>query len=452
MDITFVIPTMGSDSLLKIISDIKKIKSKSEIIIIDDSGKNLNAKCILDEINEIQIHNKISIQYIKNASNFGPGKSRNIGIEKAQGKYISFVDDDDRLSKETLSTIDINKWNNCDVILTQFHDDTGVFSNHRILSNLELVKNLSSDNIINYFLKLNFYPSQVQPYFFRKDFLIRNNISFPNTWMGEDLAFNTCVFQIAKKFFIFNKPYYFYSTRENSLKSSRGAERALDLIEDSIFIENLISNRSKNNSSEITKIFTSEVKSFLFFLIIIRVIGGYKETENNLWNKNIINLINLRCLKYGSSVNINSMLEAFFELFSKSVRILSFADIYNAIESKFFKQINPYLQNIDNIFIYCYGPFGRSIHKLFSKNIKIDLFYIDDSNRFTHKQRKEEGILKLSDLGNLHKKKSLILVCNPQKRVELSILNNITQYIKLNNLTGLVTLGMIKYIDALLID
>ncbi len=158
MDITFVIPTMGSDSLLKIISDIKKIKTKSEIIIIDDSGKNLNAKRILDEINEIQIHNKISIQYIKNASNFGPGKSRNIGIEKAQGKYISFVDDDDRLAKETLSTIDINKWNNCDVILTQFHDDTGVFSNHHILSNLELLTQLSSENIINYFLKLNFYP------------------------------------------------------------------------------------------------------------------------------------------------------------------------------------------------------------------------------------------------------------------------------------------------------
>ena len=441
---------MGSDSLLKIISDIKKIKSESEIIIIDDSGRNLNAKRILDEINVIQIQNKISIQYIKNVSNFGPGKSRNIGIEKAQGKYISFVDDDDRLSKETLSTIDINKWNNCDVILTQFHDDTGVFSNHHILSNLELLTQLSSENIINYFLKLNFYPSQVQPYFFKKDFLTKNDIFFPNTWMGEDLAFNTCVFQIAKTFFVFNKPYYFYSTRENSLKSSRGAERALDLIEDFIFIENFIS--SRNNSSEIANIFSSEVKSFLFFLIIIRVIGGYKETENNLWNKNIINLINSRCLKYGSSVNINSKLEAFFELFSKSVQTLSFADIYNAIELKFFKQINPFLKNIDKIFIYCYGPFGRSIHKLFAKNKNIDLFYIDDSNRFTEKQRKEEGILKLSDLGNLHEEKYLILVCNPQKRVEMSIINNVNQYIKLNNLTGLMTLGMIKYIDALLID
>jgi hypothetical protein len=145
-------------------------------------------------------------------------------------------------------------------------------------------------------------------------------------------------------------------------------------------------------------------------------------------------------------------LEAFFELISKSVRTLSFADIYNAIESKFFKQINPFLQNIDNIFIYCYGPFGRSIHKLFSENKTIDLFYIDDSNRFTEKQRKEEGILKLSDLGNLHKKESLILVCNPQKRVEVSILNNVTQYIKLNDLKDIKTLGMIKYINALLID
>ena len=452
MDITFVIPTMGSDSLLKIISDIKKIKSKSEIIIIDDSGGNLNAKRILDEINEIQIQNEISIQYIKNVSNFGPGKSRNIGIEKAQGKYISFVDDDDRLSKETLSTIDTNKWNNCDVILTQFHDDTGVFSNHHILSNLELLTQLSSENIINHFLKLNFYPSQVQPYFFKKDFLTKNDIFFPNTWMGEDLAFNTCAFQTAKSFFVFNKPYYFYSTRENSLKSSRGAERALDLIEDFIFIENFISNRSKNNNSEIANIFTSEVKSFLFFLIIIRVIGGYKETENNLWNKNIINLINSRCLKYGSLVNINSKLEAFFELFSKSVLTLSFADIYNSVKAKFYKQINPFLENIDNIFIYCYGPFGRSIHKLFSENKTIDLFYIDDSNRFTEKQRKEEGILKLSDLGNLHKKESLILVCNPQKRVEVSILNNVTQYIKLNDLKDIKALGMIKYINALLLD
>ncbi|CEP47872.1 glycosyl transferase family protein [[Clostridium] sordellii] len=66
---------------------------KIEIIVVDDnSDEKWNSK-----VNQIirNVKSKHKIIYIKNEINKGSAETRNIGIRKSSGEYITFLDDDD---------------------------------------------------------------------------------------------------------------------------------------------------------------------------------------------------------------------------------------------------------------------------------------------------------------------------------------------------------------------
>lgn len=70
--------------------------SDMEIILVDDNG---NAEWNRKVANIVDVfHNnfpEISLNYIINNPNQGSAKTRNIGIDAANGKYVTFLDDDD---------------------------------------------------------------------------------------------------------------------------------------------------------------------------------------------------------------------------------------------------------------------------------------------------------------------------------------------------------------------
>ena len=67
-----------------------------EIILVDDNGKaewNQKVAFIVEEFR--QTNPQIAFEYIVNSPNQGSARTRNIGIEAAAGKYVTFLDDDD---------------------------------------------------------------------------------------------------------------------------------------------------------------------------------------------------------------------------------------------------------------------------------------------------------------------------------------------------------------------
>lgn len=64
-----------------------------EVVLVDDNADavwNAKVKNIVEKYNDI-----INILYIVNSCNQGSAKTRNIGIERSNGEYITFLDDDD---------------------------------------------------------------------------------------------------------------------------------------------------------------------------------------------------------------------------------------------------------------------------------------------------------------------------------------------------------------------
>ena len=73
---------------------------KIEIILIDDNSTDESFK-VCEEISK----KENNIKLIKNKKNQGVGISRNIGLSLSEGKYILFLDSDDRLKKNSLKKI-----------------------------------------------------------------------------------------------------------------------------------------------------------------------------------------------------------------------------------------------------------------------------------------------------------------------------------------------------------
>lgn len=88
--VSIVIPTYNRAALLgrTLQSALQQTYEETEIIVIDDGSTDHT-----DEV--IRSFQDQRVVYVRNLINVGSSESRNIGIDRASGEYISFLDSDD---------------------------------------------------------------------------------------------------------------------------------------------------------------------------------------------------------------------------------------------------------------------------------------------------------------------------------------------------------------------
>ncbi len=88
--ISVIIPTFNRTDKLKdaIASVLKQSYKNFEIVVVNDAGKDV--KNIIDSFNDPRI------KYFQHGSNRGLPATRNTGIRNSNGKYIAYLDDDDK--------------------------------------------------------------------------------------------------------------------------------------------------------------------------------------------------------------------------------------------------------------------------------------------------------------------------------------------------------------------
>ena len=92
VDVSVIIPTYNRANYLK--NAIENMRAQTfqnwELIVVDDGSTDETSKLMSQMAEEDK-----RILYLRKANEGRAGLARNIGIEKAQGKYVAFLDDDD---------------------------------------------------------------------------------------------------------------------------------------------------------------------------------------------------------------------------------------------------------------------------------------------------------------------------------------------------------------------
>lgn len=217
--VSIIIPVYNGE---KHIEDcIKKILKQTynniEIIVIND-GSTDNTKSIIEQYSitdsRIQVINK---------KNTGVSDSRNIGIDKAKGDYILFLDSDDELENNTIQCLinSIEKNTNCiDMILFGFkvqgtcnrYNDTLILK--YIKSNPDIKNELLHRMIA---IKDNIY-GYIWRALYSKSMLEREKIRFPKgIKISEDYMFLLDSIKSSNEILIDENEYYIYKINESSM-------------------------------------------------------------------------------------------------------------------------------------------------------------------------------------------------------------------------------------------
>lgn len=101
INFSFIIPHRNSPDLLRRCLDSIPQRNDIEIIIIDD---NSNANYL--EANRFPGLNRLDAVCIFDKSGLGAGHARNIGLERAKGKWLIFADADDWFTSELTCLLD----------------------------------------------------------------------------------------------------------------------------------------------------------------------------------------------------------------------------------------------------------------------------------------------------------------------------------------------------------
>lgn len=223
-DLSIIIPTYNVDKYIT--ETIKSITMQKtnylyEVIFIDD-GSYDNTVNLIEE-------------YIKKNDNYklytqchqGAGVARNLGIRKARGKYIYFLDSDDLLANDILNNL-LGKLFSHDLDIIYFSGspfwDTG-YQNTKFKPNYSRI-DFSADSGASAFYKMwqsNTYSPSACLYICKKEILIKNNIFFPERIIHEDNYFTFFLILSCTKHLSTSANYYKRRIRQNSVMT--GSER-----------------------------------------------------------------------------------------------------------------------------------------------------------------------------------------------------------------------------------
>lgn len=271
--LSIIIPIYNGEKTLKPLLDSIFIQDNNflkEVLIVNDgSTDNL--------INMIQQYNNKKIILI-NKKHSNAGDSRNVGIRKATGEYIWFIDSDDIISNDALNCIKNKLEEVPDVSIIEFayllYDEKhnlikDTFKNDKIIFNNHKIKNINYFSINDYPLLLtsNAYPWNK---IYQTKFIKNNKLNFSSTIVHNDLFFKLSTEMLAEKISFINQALYTHCinkitgqlTQQKNLVRTESLMAALNAVDDFI-----LNHKINKNVKLYYLVFKFNVISWAFTLV-----------------------------------------------------------------------------------------------------------------------------------------------------------------------------------------
>ncbi len=209
--VSIIIPIYNVEKHLKKCLDsvLSQTYRNIEIILIND-GSTDNSGHIADEYS--RHHDNISVIHTNNG---GLSRARNIGIERASGDWISFIDSDDYVSRDfILKILDYDINNNADIATCKFQI---VNKNGKIRSSHDWpTEPLTGHETMRRTL-INQWSTDVWHNIFKAKIFKDNGIIFPEGRKYESISTKIQTLCHAEKVSFINEELYFYTKRAGSI-------------------------------------------------------------------------------------------------------------------------------------------------------------------------------------------------------------------------------------------
>lgn len=201
-----------------------------ELIIVDDCSKDDSYEQALSYSENAAF----PIRVLKNQTNSGPGISRNVGVENADGDYITFVDSDDYLSEDFYEQMYplMEQSIDCVIFDYQFVSNSGekLGEGSSIGSSLLLPGLLERNSAFVYTF------GSTCGKLYKREILTQYNIQFGKFYRSEDMPFTKVALARCGSIYYFPKRLYNYVQLESSLmhnaalNDERNCQRAFRMV------------------------------------------------------------------------------------------------------------------------------------------------------------------------------------------------------------------------------
>ena len=199
-EISIIIPMYNAGR--KILRCLKSVARQDfrdyEIIVIDDGSTDDS----LSIVNRVKLPNLRVIH----KENSGVANTRNYGIEIAKGRYIAFIDQDDFIARDYLSTYH-KAAEGADIVVGGFErvSSTGKILRREVLQSSEWAR---------------YIVTAPWAHLYKRDFLIEHGIHFLDSRIGEDVYFNLVAYHSTDKIVTIPDYGYKWFFNENSVSNS----------------------------------------------------------------------------------------------------------------------------------------------------------------------------------------------------------------------------------------
>lgn len=267
-NISVIVPMYNAESTIEKLLDsiMEQTLNDIELILIDDCSTDNTVQVVEKKLADQKLKNHI----IKNKTNQGQSLSRRLGLSKASGRFISFIDADDWLEatmyEEMYETAHIN---DADIVTcnhyVEWENDVTIESNYKNDLIAGILTNEIAGSLWNKIIK--------------KD-LLDESIFWPKLNMGEDGAICIQTILKAKSIIHIDKPLYHYYINPSSTINKKGNEdyltRSVGLKESSDIIFEVL-NRYKCSSRYLD--------SILYRKVYINTIASPIANNRHIYNR-----------------------------------------------------------------------------------------------------------------------------------------------------------------------
>lgn len=249
MKISVIMPVYNCSKYMKksIDSIINQTFNDFELILIDD-GSNDDSGKICDSY--AAKDNRIKAFH---TASYGPSYARNLGLDKAAGKYVTYVDSDDYLDKNAFKIMLKNLKEDTEILFYPnyndiYEDGEYVITRNNCISRINIDDNEEFMDKYTCLME-NFYVNQVWNKLYKKSFMDKYKpISPVSIKRAEDILFNLQLYVHLQKAIVIEIPLYHYVNHKSSSICSSFKLDSFKYVEE-VYIGNLKCLKSWNEKA-----------------------------------------------------------------------------------------------------------------------------------------------------------------------------------------------------------